>query len=180
VGEHLAEIKEEALGGVLGASPEGGGEQFVGRGGEVDQVLQVSTAVTVHGGMEFEEDLIEATDVADGETRAVFPSGESGGESDRKAATEQGVVGDLGVEPAFGEAELSAHILGGDEEPRRQGARGDDVVSVNLAEDVHVLGYGASHQTEREQGGTAADDKVVLWMVTQLHQLSEERECLME
>jgi hypothetical protein len=51
---------------------------------------------------------------------------------------------------------------------------------VNLPENVHILRNGAADETEREQGGTTADDEVMRGMGAQLHQLAEEGERTME
>jgi hypothetical protein len=86
----------------------------------------------------------------------------------------------LGVEPVGRKVELGTHILGGGKKPIGQGTRGNDVVGVNLPENVHILRNGAADETEREQGGTTADDEVMRGMGAQLHQLAEEGERTME
>jgi hypothetical protein len=86
--EHPSKVEPEALGRVLRASPSRGAEQFFAGGCEVEQILEMSSAVTIHGGVKLEENLIQTSDETDGETWTVFPSDKASHQPRRQPATE--------------------------------------------------------------------------------------------
>lgn len=149
--EHFAEQVEKAFRRILGSRPFGRIEQFLCGRFQIEQVLQVSAAIPINGGMQLEEYLVAPADVANGEVRPVHPWHKTLLQSLRQAAAEEGFVGDAVIEPGVREIELPTNFARRGQEPVRQWPRRDQSAGVYSGQDVDILRRCAAHQPECQQ-----------------------------
>ncbi|HVU34819.1 MAG TPA: hypothetical protein VHE61_15405 [Opitutaceae bacterium] len=174
--EHFREQHPEAFGRILGPGPAGGVEQFVGGRSQFEQVLRVSTAAAINRRMKLQKNLVPPADVTDGEARAVMAERETLLEAGRKSANEQGVVGDLIVEPIGGEIELPGNVVRRGQQPLGQRSRRDQTARINSGENIDILRGGATDQPQGEQGRTAAHDEMLRRLIPDYEELSQKAE----
>jgi hypothetical protein len=173
VPEHFAEEEQKTFGRILSPSPLRSIEQLGRRGLQVDQILQVPTAIAIDGGVQLQEDLIPPAEVADLESGSVCLQGEALLQAVWQAAAKQRFVGDLVVEPISGEIEVSADIVGRSAKPVGQRARRNQDVRFHQSENVDILRRRAIDQSQGQQGRAAADNVMSRRMIARGEKLPE-------